>query len=119
MDAKKILIVDDDPLLREMLSTRLKAEGYDVIQAGDGAEGLEKAKKEKPDLIILDVALPQMNGYEVCGTLKSEPEYSKIPVILFSAKEDIQLAEKVGADAYIIKPFGSKVLLKKVKELIE
>lgn len=122
MPQKKILIVDDEPSLREMVALQLADEGYDVIQATDGIEGLEKAKKEPPDLIILDIMLPKMNGYEVCGLLKTDPKYNKIPIILFSAKaqnEDIKLGEKVGADAYITKLFGFKELLSKVKELIE
>ena len=120
--AKKILIVDDESFLRDIVSIQLKAEGYDVIQATNGAEGLEKAKEEKPDLIILDIMLPKMNGYEVCGALKSDSEYSAIPIILFSARsqeQDKKLGEKVGADAYVTKLFGSKELLAKVKELIE
>jgi len=122
MPQKKILIVDDELFLREIVSSQLKTEGYDVIQATDGIEGLEKAKQENPDLIILDIVLPKMKGYEICGVLKSDPMYNKIPVILFSARaqnEDMKLGGKVGADAYITKLFGSKKLLAKIKELIE
>jgi len=121
MAAKKILIVDDEPFLREIVAAQLKAEGYDIIQATDGLEGLEKAKKENPDLIILDIMLPKMNGYEICGALKSDSKYNNIPIILFSAKaqeQDKNLGEKVGADAYITKLFGAKELVTKVKELI-
>lgn len=121
MAPKKILIVDDELFLSEIVSVRLKTEGYDVIQATDGMEGLEKAKQENPDLIVLDVMLPKMNGYEICGSLKSDPKYNKIPIILFSARtqnEDIELGKKVGADAYITKIFGVKELLAKIKELI-
>ena len=121
MASKKILVVDDELFLSEIVSVRLKTEGYDVIQATDGMEGLEKAKQENPDLIILDIMLPKMNGYEICGLLKSDPKYNKIPIILFSARtqnEDIELGKKVGADAYITKLFGVKELLAKVKELI-
>jgi DNA-binding response OmpR family regulator len=118
---KKILIVDDESFLRDIVSAQLKAEGYDIVQATDGMEGLEKAKKENPDLIILDIMLPKMKGYEVCGALKADPKYNNIPIILFSAKaeeKDKDLGKKVGADAYITKLFGSKELLAKVKELI-
>ena len=121
MGAKKILIVDDEPFLREIIEAQLKREGYEIIQATNGAEGLEKAKQENPDLEILDVVLPKMNGYEVCAALKSDDKYSKIPVILFSGKaqeEEVKLGEKVGADAYITKVFGSKKLLAKIKEFL-
>ena len=121
MGAKKILIVDDEPFLREIIEAQLKREGYEIIQATNGAEGLEKAKQENPDLVILDVVLPKMNGYEVCAALKSDDKYSKIPVILFSGKaqeEEVKLGEKVGADAYITKVFGSKKLLAKIKEFL-
>lgn len=122
MMQKKILVVDDENLLREMVTSRLQSDGYDVIQAVDGKEGLEKVKKERPDLVILDIMLPKMNGYEVCGLLKSDPQYNEIPVILFSSKSqesDKELGSKVGADAYITKLFGGKEIFKKIKEFIE
>src|SRR3990167_9180083 len=100
----KILIVDDEVQLIAMVQMRLEANGYEVITANDGQEGLEKAKSEKPDLIMLDVMMPKMDGYKVCGLLKNDARYSKIPVILFTARaqqNDKDVGAEVGADAYI------------------
>lgn len=117
----KILIVDDEPNIILMVSTRLKANGYEIISAGDGQAGFEMAQKEKPDLIILDLMLPKMDGYKVCGFLKRDYRYAKIPVVIFSAKaqpEDIKLAEEMGANAFMSKPFRPEDLLAKIRELI-
>ena len=119
--AKKILVVDDEPNLVMVVSSRLKSAGFEVISAGDGQAGLEMAKKEKPDLIILDLMLPKLDGFKVCGLLKNDTRYSKIPVILFSAKAqeaDMNLSKEIGADAYIVKPFKPEVLLGKITELL-
>ena len=105
-----------------MLKMRLEANNYEVITAGDGQEGLEKAHKENPNLIILDVMLPKMNGYKVCQLLKADPKYSKIPIIISSGRtpqEVGKVGKEVGADAYISKPFEAEVLLSKIKELLE
>ena len=118
---KKILLVDDEVGLVDMMKMRLEANNYDVITAFDGNEALEKAKKENPDLIILDLMLPKMDGYKVCGLLKTDTRYSKIPIIIFSAmaqEKDKKLAEEVKADTYITKPFDPQVLLSKIKELL-
>jgi len=120
--AKRILMVDDEPEFLEMVKTRLEAGGYEVITASDGQQGLDKAKKEKPDLIILDLMLPKMDGYKVCGFLKKDTRYSGIPIIILSARaqeEDMKLGEELGADAYIIKPFDAPVLLNKIKEFLK
>ncbi len=120
--AKKILIVDDEPAIVTMVSNRLKANGYDCISAKDGQEGLTMAKKEKPDLIILDLMLPKMDGYKVCSLIKKDSRYAKIPIILFTAKvqaEDSKLGEEVGADAYVVKPFNAQLLLEKIQQLTE
>lgn len=120
--AKKILVVDDEKDLVETVIFRLQASGYEVISAYDGQEGLDKAKKEKPDLIILDLMLPKMNGYKVCGLLKSDSRYSKIPIILFTARaqeSDKSMGMEVGGDAYITKPFDPPALLAKIKELLK
>jgi len=120
-DAKRILVVDDEDDLVLMISKALRYKGYEVIIANDGQEGLEKAKTETPDLIILDLMLPRINGYKVCGLLKKDTRYAKIPIILLTAKanaEDIELGEEVGADAYITKPYERDVLLSKIEELV-
>ena len=122
MPPNKILMVDDEPEFLEMVKTRLEAGGYEVITASDGQQGLDKAKKEKPDLIILDLMLPKMDGYKVCGFLKKDTRYSRIPIIILSARaqeEDMQLGEELGADAYIIKPFDAAALLGKIKEFLK
>lgn len=119
---KRILVVDDEEDLVETLSFRLKANGYDVIKANDGQEGMDKAKKESPNLIILDLMLPKIDGYKVCGLLKADARYNKIPIILFTARaqdEDKKIGQEVGANAYITKPFEPQVLLAKIKELLE
>ena len=120
--AKRILVVDDEKDLVVMISTALKHKGYEVITANDGQEGLEKAKTENPDLIVLDLMLPRINGYKGCGLLKKDTRYAKIPIILLTAKanaEDIELGKKVGADAYITKPYERETLISKIEELIK
>lgn len=121
-NTKRILVVDDESDLVVMISTALKHKGYEVITASDGQEGLDKAKTEKPDLIVLDLMLPRINGYKVCGLLKKDTRYAKIPIILLTAKanaEDIELGKKVGADAYVTKPYERETLLSKIEELIK
>ena len=117
----RVLIVDDEVQLVTMVQMRLEANGYEVITANDGEEGLQKAKDENPDLIMLDVMMPKMDGYKVCGLLKNDMRYSKIPVILFTARaqqDDKEVGGEVGADAYITKPFEPPVLLAKIEELL-
>jgi len=122
MANKKILIVDDEAQLVDMVKMRLEANNYDVIVAYDGQEGLDKARKEKPDLIILDLMLPKMDGYKVCRMLKFDEKYKSIPIIMFTARaqeEDEKVSMEVGANAYVTKPFEPKVLLDKIQELIQ
>lgn len=119
---KKILLVDDEPQLVEMVKMRLEANNYEVILARDGEQALEKARGEKPDLIILDIMLPKLDGYKVCRMLKFDDKYSSIPVIMFTARSqesEKSMGEEVGADAYIIKPFEPQMLLSKIKELLK
>ncbi len=121
-ESARILIVDDEPDLIDMVSLRLEANGYQVIRASEGQEGLDKARNESPDLIILDLMLPKIDGYKVCRMLKFDEKYKKIPVILFSARTqaaDVKLGVEVGADAYLIKPFEPDILLAKVSELLK
>ena len=122
MDKKKILLVEDEKVLIETVTLRLEANGYEVITAYDGFEGLGKAKKEKPDIIILDLMLPKMDGYKVCGLLKADTRYNKIPVIMFTARaqeSDKKMGQEVGADAYITKPFEPEALLGKIRQLLK
>ena len=122
MSAKRrILVVDDEPSIVKMVSKRLEVEGFDVLIAMDGEEGLAKAQTESPDLIVLDLMLPKVNGYEICGRLKQDPRYQKIPIMLFTAKvqaKDEQLGKECGADAYIRKPFQGKELVDTIRTLL-
>ena len=93
----RILLIDDEPSIIKMVSKRLDVEGFDVVVAMDGQEGLDKARSEKPDLIIVDVMMPKLNGYEICSTLKQDAQYRAIPVMLFTAKAQ-EKDEKLGID---------------------
>jgi DNA-binding response OmpR family regulator len=121
-EKKRLLIVEDEADLVEMVKMRLEASGFEVSAAYDGQEGLDKAKKEKPDLIILDLMLPKIDGYKVCRMLKFDEKYRNIPIIMFTARaqeSDRKLGEGVGADAYIVKPFEPQALLSKISELLK
>ena len=110
----KILLVEDDKSLREIYGVRLLAEGYDIVSAGDGEEALAMAIKERPELIVSDVMMPQMNGYQLCKEIKENLNISHIPVILLTARADSEsqmLGYKLGADAYLPKPFEMEMLL--------
>lgn len=117
----RILLVDDEPDLVQMVSIRLTAAGYEVIPAYDGQQALEEVKQARPNLIILDLMLPRVDGYKVCRLLKFDERYRAIPILIFTARaqaEDIQLATECGADAYLTKPFEAKMLLAKLQELL-
>jgi len=117
----RILLVDDEPNVVKLLTMRLKLSGYDVITANNGQEGLEKAQQEKPDLIILDLMMPQLNGYEVCMMLKQDTRYRKVPIIVLSAKaqeRDKQLGKECGSDAFLSKPYQPEALLSQIKALL-
>lgn len=121
MDKKKILLVDDEEDVLRTVGFRLQSSGYEVVTASDGMEGLEKAHSEKPDLVILDLMLPKMDGYKVCAFLKKDTRYKDIPIVMFTAKAgdlDKKLGLEVGADAYVMKPFEPPELVKTVEELL-
>ncbi|MBM3248607.1 MAG: response regulator [Candidatus Omnitrophica bacterium] len=118
---KRILLVDDEPDVVKIVKFRLEENDYEVLVATDGQEALEKARKEKPDLIILDLMLPKMDGYKVCRMLKFDEKYKHIPIIIFTARGqdlDKKVGYDVGASEYIIKPFEPQVLLAKIKDLL-
>ena len=118
---KKILVVDDETQMVEMLKMRLEASNYTVTTASDGMEGLSKAKSDNPDLIILDLMLPKLDGYQVCRMLKFDKTLAKIPIIMLTAlgeREDREWGKKVKADSYLTKPFDTEELLEKIKSLI-
>ena len=119
---KKILIVDDEKDIVETLSFMLKAKGFECICAYDGEEGLSLAKSEKPDLVILDVMMPKINGYKICRLLKFDNNYKSIPIIMITARsqeEDKIIGEETGADEYITKPFDIDFVLERVKAHLE
>jgi len=120
--SKKLLLVDDEKDMVFAVKLQLEAYGYEVTTATDGQEALEKARREKPDLIILDLMLPKIDGYKVCRMLKFDEKYKKIAIVMFTArvqKSDEKIGFEVGADAYITKPFEPQVLLAKIKELLK
>ena len=121
-EQKKILIADDEPDFIYVLSVRLEVNGYKVIAARDGEEALSKTKEEKPDLVILDLMMPKINGFEVCRMLKFDDAYKNIPIVVLSALDQQRDREKAtanGADAYFIKPFDLKLLLTKIEDLLK
>lgn len=118
---KRILVVDDEVPLVRLVKVKLESHHYEVLTAHDGQEGLEKARREKPDLIILDIMLPKMNGYEICQLLKFDEKYSKIPVVMLTAKvqeEDKALGKETGADEYMTKPFDMNDLLAVIEKCL-
>ena len=119
---KKILVTDDSPTIVAMIKELLDSAGYSVVTAADGQEALSKAKKEKPDLIVLDLMLPKIDGYKVCAMLKFNTDYQNIPIIIFTARAgeaDKKMGGDVKADAYITKPFEPEALLSKIEELLK
>jgi PleD family two-component response regulator len=122
MSKYKILIIDDDILIINMISTILRSRGYEVFTAFNGEDGLAKAKSEHPDLILLDIIMPKINGYEVCTKLKSEIITKNIVVIMITGnwdRESVLNSRKVGADDYINKPFAISTLLDKLSQQLD
>ena len=121
MNSKKILIVDDEVDLVETIRFPLEGEGFNVLASYDGEDGLNQARKENPDLILLDIMLPKLNGYKVCRLLKFDERYRHIPILMLTAKtqeKDKTLGKETGADEYITKPFDIEELLAKVKSYL-
>jgi len=118
---KSILLVEDEPDFRMALRIRLQANGYEVTEAEDGAAGLEMARSQHPDLIILDVMLPKMEGYKVARLLKFDEKYRKIPIVMLTARSqqsDRETGLSVGADAYMTKPFKPEDLREGLKKFL-
>ena len=117
---RKILIVDDEPNVRRLLHTLLKKK-FTVVEAEDGKQAVKMAGLEKPDLILMDIMMPKMDGYTSCYTLKQEPATRSIPIIMLTAidlKLNLQLSEEIGADGYITKPFNSRDLLDNITQVL-
>jgi DNA-binding response OmpR family regulator len=118
----RILVVDDEPDVSSLLTLLLKSKGYEVITAMDGQEALEKARKEKPNLILLDIMLPRLDGYKVARMLKFDENFSHIPIVMLTAKiqeKDKKIGLEMGADDYVTKPFDTVNLLEKIKGILE
>jgi DNA-binding response OmpR family regulator len=120
--AKKILVVDDEPRVVKLLKARLEKSGYSVIVAKEGQEALDKTYQEDPDLIILDIMLPNVDGYNVCRILRADEKYKDIPIIMLTGRtlaRDIKAGMDVGAVSYVQKPFNADVLLGLIQGLIK
>ncbi|MDD5070385.1 MAG: response regulator [Candidatus Omnitrophica bacterium] len=119
---KKILVADDEPHTLQIVTDRLEHEGYEVVTAVDGQEALERARTTKPDLIVLDVMLPKIDGYKVCAMLKFDANYKDIPVFLFTARAgtvDEKIGDQIGADLYITKTSDFSSLIAAVNEKLK
>ena len=121
-EAHKILLVDDVPANRKMLKDRLAREHFDIMEAADGAEALEKVREDNPDLILLDVLMPQMDGYQVLEKLKADQDFRHIPVVVISAVDQVENVARcleLGADDFLNKPFNSVILKARVRTCLE
>lgn len=121
MSLKKILIVDDEEINITILQSLFAGDQYAVTVARDGEEGLAAAKSLVPDLIMMDVMMPKINGFKVCGLIKKDSRLSEIPIIILSSRageEDPKISEQVGANAYMIKPIDRKEVTQKINELL-
>jgi len=121
--AKKILIIEDDKFLRELIAQKLIKEGYNIVEAVDGEKGIKSVKDEKPDLVLLDLILPGIDGFEVLSKIKEDPVLSQVPVIILSnlgQKDDIERGLKIGAADYLIKAhFTPGEIIEKVKTILK
>ncbi|MRS12593.1 MAG: response regulator [Actinobacteria bacterium] len=118
---KRILVADDEPHIRRLVSFTLKRYGYEVLEACDGGQACEMVRAEVPDMVLLDVMMPVMTGYEVLSTLKSDPATAGIPVMMLSAKSqqtEVQAGLSGGAAEYICKPFTPKDLVQRVGDVL-
>ncbi|MFC1571391.1 response regulator transcription factor [Candidatus Margulisiibacteriota bacterium] len=119
---KRILLIEDDRDMVAAIRLRLEANHFEVLVAHNGTDGLNLARAENPDLIILDIMLPKLDGFSVCRMLKFDEKYKNLVIIILSAKvqkSDIARGKEVGADAYITKPFKAEELLAKINELLK
>ncbi len=117
----KVLVVEDSPPQREMISSLLKDSGLSVTSAGDGIEALEQIQQDRPDIVVLDIVMPRMNGYELCRRLKDNPKTKELPIVMCSTKGeefDRYWGMRQGANAYIAKPFQPQELVSTVRKLL-
>ena len=119
----KILLIEDHADLMESVSSVLRTAGFDVIQSTNGKDGLARAQQDRPDVILTDLMLPELNGYEICTMLKQDVRYKNIPVIIWSATKiqdtDGKLALECGADEWALKTLGPQQLLETIKRLLQ
>lgn len=121
MEKKRILVVDDQTYILQILKFVLEAEGFEALTASNGSEAVEVSQRERPDLIVLDVYMPGMDGYDACRRLKADPRTRDIPVILLTAREtpgDLQLCFDAGAVDSFSKPFSPRRLVERIKEIL-
>lgn len=117
----KILIAEDEPDIRELITFTLKFAGHEVLPTANGEEALQRTREELPDLVMLDVRMPRLTGYEVCRELKADPKTQQIPVIFLSAKgqeSEIQTGLDAGATDYILKPFSPDFVVERIHEIL-
>ena len=117
-----ILIAEDEPDIRDLIRITLNFGGFDVVVTSNGIEAVERAPEIMPDLIMLDVRMPRMTGYEACKVLKENPDTADIPIVFLSAKgqeQEVQAGTDSGATAYILKPFAPDVLLERIHQLLD
>jgi len=117
--AKKVLVIDDEPDFIDAVRMRLEANGYEVISSTDGRDGLDKAKKERPDAILLDLVMPELNGFAVLTSLKSDMKTRGIPVIILTAKTETEYAldaGKLGANDYLVKPPSMQKIVETIRK---
>ena len=122
MKHKKILIADDNENIREALQYLLEDEGYTLSLAKDGAEALRKVREVTPDILFLDIMMPEINGYDVCRTIKNDPDLNKTYVIMLTAKGQVDEQERckeIGADEYVVKPFSPMDILAKINNILD
>ncbi|SRR5512143_3200737 len=122
MEQKKILIADDNENIRDALTYLLEDEGYQLWLAKDGAETIEKVREFHPDILFLDIMMPEINGYDVCQVIKSDPVLKNTYVIMLTAKGQVAEQERgkeVGADEYVVKPFSPMEILTKIKNILD
>ena len=120
MKHKKILIADDNENIREALTYLLEDEGYTLSVAKDGAEALRKVREVTPDILFLDIMMPEINGYDVCRTIKNDPDLKKTYVIMLTAKgqaDEQERCKEIGADEYVVKPFSPMEILAKINNI--
>ncbi len=116
-----VLVVDDDPVILRLLEVNFEMEGFTVVRAADGAEGLERAREVLPDVVVLDVMMPRMTGHEVATALRADPRTARIPIIFVTARaqsSDVERGMELGVDDYVTKPFDPLDLIARVNTVL-